>query len=133
MWSKKCGCSILLAQLSLEHIQLKIYQIFNNTRWRFAKKANFFAHFCADAQEWSPEPFDKVKVKLLQGYSRKSHFFENYPNAGEPEDDPEPEQRELLVPFGVSGYGFLYRVEKAWFIFWLSVIREKAAVKLAIL
>lgn len=33
-----------------------------------------------------------------------------FPNAGRPADDLEPEHRELLIPFGASGYTLFYEV-----------------------
>lgn len=34
-----------------------------------------------------------------------------FPNAGPPAADMEPEHRELLIPFGVAGYVLLYRFD----------------------
>lgn len=35
-------------------------------------------------------------------------ILEKFPNAGRPADDLEPEHRELLIPFGRTGYVLLY-------------------------
>lgn len=56
----------------------------------------------------------------------KTILLENYPNAGRPADDLEPEQRELLVPFGVSGYVILYRIEKN--IVYILAVRHQREV-----
>lgn len=47
----------------------------------------------------------------IQAIRDKSQLLEKYPNAGRPAHDLEPEHRELLIPFGGSGYVILYRVE----------------------
>lgn len=39
-----------------------------------------------------------------------AELLENTPEAGRPAIDLEPEQRELLIPFGASGYLLLYEV-----------------------
>lgn len=41
---------------------------------------------------------------------QQANILEAFPNAGRPADDLEPEHRELLVPFGATGYVLLYRV-----------------------
>lgn len=56
----------------------------------------------------------------------KAILLENYPNAGRPADDLEPEQRELLVPFGVSGYVILYRIQKN--IVYILAVRHQREV-----
>lgn len=38
-------------------------------------------------------------------------LLENFPNAGRPAYDLEPEHKELFVPFGESGYVILYQVK----------------------
>ena len=37
-------------------------------------------------------------------------LLETFPEAGRPTDDLDPEHRELLIPFGGSGYLALYEV-----------------------
>lgn len=37
--------------------------------------------------------------------------LEQFPHAGRPADDLEPEHRELLIPFGGSGYALFYEVQ----------------------
>lgn len=41
---------------------------------------------------------------------KQANILEAFPNAGRPVDDLEPEHRELLVPFGATGYVLLYCV-----------------------
>ena len=43
---------------------------------------------------------------------RQTHILENFPNAGRPTDDLDPEQRELLIPFGASGYVLVYEISE---------------------
>lgn len=51
----------------------------------------------------------RAAIKVIR---EKSLLLENFPNAGRPAYDLEPEQRELLLPFGESGYVMLYQIEK---------------------
>lgn len=37
-------------------------------------------------------------------------LLENFPNAGRPAYDLEPEHREVLIPFGETGYVILYHL-----------------------
>lgn len=37
-------------------------------------------------------------------------ILEKFPSAGRPAEDLEPEHRELLIPFGVSGYVLVYEM-----------------------
>ncbi len=46
------------------------------------------------------------------------------PNIGRPADDLEPEHRELLVPFGATGYVVLYHASPALILI-LSVRHQK--------
>ena len=46
-----------------------------------------------------------------QALLQQADILEVFPNAGRPADDLEPEHRELLVPFGATGYVLLYRVD----------------------
>lgn len=41
---------------------------------------------------------------------RQAAILQRYPNAGRPADDLDPEHRELLIPFGASGYVLVYGV-----------------------
>jgi len=50
-------------------------------------------------------------IKVLDVIDDSSKILEHFPNAGRPAEDLEPEHRELLIPFGGSGYILLYRVE----------------------
>lgn len=56
----------------------------------------------------------------------KTLLLEQFPNAGRPTNDLEPEQRELLVPFGMSGYVLLYRIEKD--IVYILAIRHQREI-----
>ena len=41
---------------------------------------------------------------------RQVAILRKFPNAGRPADDLDPEHRELLIPFGASGYVLVYEV-----------------------
>lgn len=41
---------------------------------------------------------------------KKANLLKEYPHAGRPTDDLEPEHRELLIPFGAAGYALYYEV-----------------------
>lgn len=41
---------------------------------------------------------------------QQAHILEKFPNAGRPAGDLDPEHRELLIPFGASGYVLVYEV-----------------------
>lgn len=58
------------------------------------------------------EKNEEAARAAIRAIRDKAILLENFPNAGRPADDLEPEQRELLIPFGVSGYVLLYRVEE---------------------
>ena len=40
----------------------------------------------------------------------KAALLQQFPQAGRPTIDLEPEHRELLIPFGISGYVLIYEV-----------------------
>lgn len=54
---------------------------------------------------------DADAARAAVGAIRKqAAILTRYPAAGRPADDLEPEHRELLIPFGVSGYVLVYEV-----------------------
>lgn len=53
-------------------------------------------------------------------------LLEKFPSAGRPVDDLDPEHRELLIPFGVTGYVLVYEVY-AEMILVLAVRHQKEA------
>ena len=70
---------------------------------------------------------DLDAAKAAAGAIRKqAAILKRFPNAGRPSDDLDPEHRELLVPFGVSGYVLVYEV-LAEYILVLSVRHQKEA------
>lgn len=69
---------------------------------------------------------EDAAIAAIKAIRDKAILLENYPNAGRPADDLEPEQRELLVPFGVSGYVLLYRIEKN--IVYILAVRHQREV-----
>jgi plasmid stabilization system protein ParE len=52
---------------------------------------------------------DKDAARAAAGAIRKqAAILKKYPQAGRPADDLDPEHRELIVPFGASGYVIIY-------------------------
>ena len=51
----------------------------------------------------------EAAVFALKTIREKALLLEQFPNAGRPAEDLEPEHRELLIPFGGAGYVLLYR------------------------
>ena len=49
-------------------------------------------------------------MAAIKAIREKALLLEQFPNAGKPAGDLDPEHRELLVPFGVSGYVMVYEV-----------------------
>lgn len=70
------------------------------------------------------EKNEEAAIAAVKAIRDKAVLLEKFPNAGRPADDLEPEQRELLVPFGISGYVLLYRMEKNK-VYILSVRHQK--------
>lgn len=53
---------------------------------------------------------EEAAVGAIKAIREKVLLLEQFPNAGRPADDMEPECRELLVPFGGAGYVLVYEV-----------------------
>lgn len=43
---------------------------------------------------------------------QQAELLEAFPNAGRPADDLDPEYREILIPFGATGYVLLYHFDE---------------------
>ncbi len=43
---------------------------------------------------------------------KQAELLERFPHAGKPAEDLEPEHRELLIPFGATGYVMLYHFDE---------------------
>lgn len=70
---------------------------------------------------------DRAAAQAAAGAIRKyAAILEKFPNAGRPADDLDPEHRELLIPFGVTGYVLVYEVH-AEIILVLAVRHQKEA------
>ena len=70
---------------------------------------------------------DRDAAQAAVGTIRKyAALLEKFPNAGRPADDLDPEHRELLIPFGVSGYVLVYEVQHD-IILVLAVRHQKEA------
>lgn len=72
------------------------------------------------------EKDEGAAIKALDAIDEGSLLLEDFPEAGRPAEDLEPEHRELLIPFGASGYLLLYRVENA-LVYVLDVRHQKEA------
>lgn len=48
--------------------------------------------------------------KALDAIEAATDVLEQFPHVGRPTDDLEPDHRELLIPFGASGYALFYEV-----------------------
>ena len=47
-------------------------------------------------------------IAAIKSIREKALLLKQFPNAGRPAEDLEPEHRELLIPFGSAGYVLLY-------------------------
>lgn len=65
-------------------------------------------------------------VKAVEAIDDGAKILADFPNAGRPAEDLEPEQRELPIPFGGSGYVVQYRVENS-LVYILAVRHQKEA------
>lgn len=64
--------------------------------------------------------------KAVQTVLAGTKILGKFPNAGRPAGDLEPEQKELLIPFGSAGYIVLYEVEGET-VYILAVRHQKEA------
>lgn len=70
---------------------------------------------------------DRDAAQAAVGAIRKyAAILEKFPNAGRPAADLEPEHRELLIPFGGSGYVLVYEVQAETLLV-LAVRHQKEA------
>ena len=70
---------------------------------------------------------DRAAAQAAAGTIRKyADILKKFPSAGRPVDDLDPEHRELLIPFGVSGYVLVYEIH-AETILVLAVRHQKEA------
>lgn len=65
--------------------------------------------------------FARIAIKTIR---EKVLLLENFPNAGRPAYDLEPEHRELLIPFGETGYVILYQIKNTT-IYILAIKHQK--------
>jgi toxin ParE1/3/4 len=57
---------------------------------------------------------------------KQAAVLKKFPNAGRPADDLDPEHRELIIPFGGSGYVLVYEVNEQGILV-LAVRHQKEA------
>lgn len=70
------------------------------------------------------ERSEEAAVAAIKAIREKALLLEQFPNAGRPAEDLEPEHRELSIPFGAAGYVLLYRIENS-FVYILAVRHQK--------
>lgn len=70
------------------------------------------------------ERSEEAAIAAIKAIREKTLLLEQFPNAGRPAEDLDPEHRELLIPFGTTGYVLLYRIESS-FIYILAVRHQK--------
>lgn len=70
------------------------------------------------------EKSEEAAVAAIKAIRKKVLLLEQFPDAGRPAEDLEPEHRELFIPFGVTGYVVLYRIENS-FVYILAVRHQK--------
>lgn len=56
------------------------------------------------------EKSDEAAISAIKVIREHTLLLEQFPNAGRPADDFDPEYRELLVPFGGAGYVLVYEI-----------------------
>ena len=64
--------------------------------------------------------------KALDVIEAGTDVLEQFPHAGRPADDLEPEHRELLIPFGASGYAVFYEAGEGYVLI-LSLKHQREA------
>ena len=76
--------------------------------------------------EWTPDAIQGIQraynfleekdqdaaSAMAETIRKKAVLLKQFPNAGRPTEDLEPEHRELIIPFGGSGYVLLYRFDE---------------------
>ena len=62
------------------------------------------------AYRFLAEKDEDAAIMALDAIDRGSLALQDFPNAGRPADDLDPEHRELLIPFGAAGYVLIYEV-----------------------
>ena len=67
---------------------------------------------------------EEAAVAAIKAIREKALLLEQFPHAGCPTKDLEPEHRELPVPFGGTGYVLLYRIENSC-VYILAVRHQK--------
>lgn len=65
----------------------------------------------------------RAAVSAIRKYAA---ILKKFPNAGRPAEDLDPEHRELLIPFGLSGYVLVYELH-AEMILVLALRHQKEA------
>ena len=70
------------------------------------------------------EKSEEAAVAAIKTIREKALLLEQFPNAGKPADDLDPEHRELVIHFGASGYILLYEVYEDYILI-LAVRHQK--------
>ena len=90
-------------------------------RWT-ANALNGLARVHAFLAEIDPD----AAQQALDAIEASADILEQFPNAGRPADDLGPDHRELLIPFGGSGYALFYELIGDT-VFILAVKHQKEA------
>lgn len=56
------------------------------------------------------EKSEDAAIEAFKTINQAALLLEDYPSAGCPANDLDPEHRELVIPLGGSGYVFIYEV-----------------------
>jgi plasmid stabilization system protein ParE len=72
------------------------------------------------------EKSEEAAIAAIKAIREKASLLERSPSAGRPADDLDPEHRELIVPFGASGYVLIYEVHEDHVLI-LAVKHQKEA------
>ncbi len=78
------------------------------------------------AYKFLAEKNEEAAIGAVAAIREKVLLLEQFPNAGRPAEDLEPEHRELFIPFGAAGYVLLYRIESSS-IYILAIRHQKEA------
>lgn len=71
------------------------------------------------------ERSEDAAIESFKTIKQAALLLETFPGAGRPANDLDPEHRELVIPFGISGYVFVYEVQENQQILILALKHQK--------
>lgn len=74
------------------------------------------------------EKNEGAAIAAIAAIREKVLLLKQFPNAGRPAEDLEPEHRELLIPFGPAGYVLLYHFAESGDTVTVLAIRHQKEV-----